>query len=92
MTVYAHTREGFPPSSWEPLSVHLDNVSQSAADFADAFGSLLRGDVLGRCHDLGKLSNEFQRYLHDAGMKSVDDLRRKHGVRRVGRRPTRIFL
>ena len=72
MTVYAHTREGFPPSSWEPLSVHLDKVSQSAADFAGAFGALLWGDVLGRCHDLGKLSNEFQRYLHDAGLKSVD--------------------
>ncbi len=72
MTAYAHTREGSPPSSWEPLSVHLDKVSQSAADFADAFGALLWGDVLGRCHDLGKLSNEFQSYLHDAGMKSVD--------------------
>lgn len=72
MTAYAHTREGSPPSSWEPLSIHLDKVSQSAADFADAFGALLWGDVLGQCHDLGKLSNEFQRYLHDAGMKSVD--------------------
>src|ERR1017187_9203604 len=72
MTAYAHTREGSPPSSWEPLSVHLDKVSQSAADFADAFGALLWGDVLGRCHDLGKLSNEFQSYLHDVGMKSVD--------------------
>jgi len=72
MTAYAHTREGSPPSSWEPLSVHLDKVSQSAADFADAFGALLWGDVLGQCHDLGKLSDEFQRYLYDAGMKSVD--------------------
>jgi CRISPR-associated endonuclease/helicase Cas3 len=72
MTVYAHTREGFPPSSWDPLSVHLDKVAQSAADFADAFGAPLWGDVLGRCHDLGKLSNEFQSYLHDAGMKSAD--------------------
>ena len=32
----------------------------------------LWGDVLGRCHDLGKLSDEFQRYLHEEGMKSVD--------------------
>jgi CRISPR-associated endonuclease/helicase Cas3 len=72
MTAYAHTREGSPPSSWEPLSVHLDKVSQLAANFADAFGARLWGDVLGWCHDLGKFSNEFQSYLHDAGMKSVD--------------------
>ena len=45
MTAYAHTGEGFPPSSWEPLSVHLDKVSQSAADFADVFGANLWGDI-----------------------------------------------
>ena len=72
MTAYAHTREGSPPSSWELLSVHQDNVSQSAADFADAFGARLWGDVLGRCHDLGKLSDDFQSYLHDAGLKSAN--------------------
>ena len=48
MTAYAHTREGSPPSSWEPLSVHLDKVSQSSVNFGEAFGARLWGDVLGR--------------------------------------------
>ena len=72
MNAYAHTREGFPPSSWEPLYVHLDKVSQSSAGFADAFTARAWGDVLGRCHDLGKLSQAFQDYLREAGLKSAD--------------------
>jgi CRISPR-associated endonuclease/helicase Cas3 len=72
MNTYAHTRDGFPPSSWEPLSDHLEKVSQSSADFADAFGARPWGDILGRCHDLGKLSHDFQKYIHEAGTKSAD--------------------
>jgi CRISPR-associated endonuclease/helicase Cas3 len=72
MTLYAHTREGLPASTWEPLSDHLEKVSLSAANFADAFGARPWGDILGRCHDLGKLSNAFQNYLHQAGTKSAD--------------------
>jgi CRISPR-associated endonuclease/helicase Cas3 len=72
MDAYAHTREGFPPSSWEPLSDHLEKVSQTSADFADAFGGRSWGDVLGRCHDLGKLSDDFQEYLRDSRRKSSD--------------------
>jgi CRISPR-associated endonuclease/helicase Cas3 len=72
MDAYAHTREGFPPSSWEPLSDHLEKVSQTSADFADAFGGRFWGDVLGRCHDLGKLSDDFQEYLRNSRRKSSD--------------------
>ena len=63
MTAYAHTREGFPPSDWEPLSDHLDKVSQLCADHAEIFGARAWGEVIGRCHDLGKLSRDFQRHL-----------------------------
>ena len=72
MNTYAHTRDGHPPSSWEPLSDHLEKVSQSSADFADAFGARPWGDILGRCHDLGKLSDDFQKYLLEEGTKSAD--------------------
>jgi len=50
----------------------LDKVSQSSAGFADAFTARAWGDVLGRCHDLGKLSQAFQDYLREAGLKSAD--------------------
>jgi CRISPR-associated endonuclease/helicase Cas3 len=69
---YAHTRDGRPPAEWEPLLDHLDKVSQSAATRADVFGARLWGDVLGKCHDLGKLSSDFQNYLREAGLKSAD--------------------
>jgi CRISPR-associated endonuclease/helicase Cas3 len=47
-------------------------VSQSSANFADAFGARPWGDILGRCHDLGKLSDDFQKYLLEEGTKSAD--------------------
>ena len=50
MTAYAHTREGSPSSSWEPLSVQLDKVSQSAVNFAAAFGARLWGMSWGVYH------------------------------------------
>lgn len=64
---YAHTLVGRPPADWELLSSHLDKVAQSAASFAEAFGARHWGEVLGRCHDLGKLSDDFQSYLHNSG-------------------------
>lgn len=69
---YAHTLAGRTPDCWEPLADHLDKVAHSAATFADVFGARDWGDVLGRCHDLGKLSDEFQHYLHKEGAASVD--------------------
>lgn len=72
MTVYAHTREGLSPSTWEPLSDHLKKVSQTSAEFAAAFEAAGWADALGQCHDLGKLSDDFQNYLLKAGTKSED--------------------
>jgi CRISPR-associated endonuclease/helicase Cas3 len=69
---YAHTLAGNTPDNWEPLADHLDKVAHSAAVFAEVFGARSWGEVLGRCHDLGKLSDEFQLYLHNAGGASVD--------------------
>jgi CRISPR-associated endonuclease/helicase Cas3 len=69
---YAHTLADHAPADWETLAAHLDKVTSSASTFAEAFGARLWGDVLGHCHDLGKLSNEFQYYLHSHGAISVD--------------------
>jgi hypothetical protein len=55
--------------SGEALAVHLDKVAQSASTFAEAFGAGLWGEVLGRCHDLGKLSSDLQPYLYNAGLR-----------------------
>ena len=69
---YAHTLADRPSSDWETLSAHLDKVADSASSFAEVFGSRCWGEVLGRCHDLGKLSEEFQLYLSNPGTASAD--------------------
>jgi CRISPR-associated endonuclease/helicase Cas3 len=69
---YAHTRAGCSPIDWEPLAVHLDNVAESASIYAEAFGARHWGEILGRCHDLGKLSDDFQHYLRSSQAESVD--------------------
>jgi len=69
---YAHTLADHAPGDWETLAAHLDKVASSASTFAEAFGAQLWGEVLGRCHDLGKLSDDFQLYLRNAGAASVD--------------------
>lgn len=57
---YAHTLEGLPPESWEPLPVHLDEVAKLAGEFASAFAASEWAEACGRWHDLGKYSVEFQ--------------------------------
>ncbi len=69
---YAHTLAERPPADWETLAAHLDKVAHSASAFAEAFGAQRWGEVLGRCHDLGKLSDDFQLYLRNSGAASVD--------------------
>ena len=34
---YAHTKEGRPPSDWQPLEEHLKNVAEKAKEFAEIF-------------------------------------------------------
>ena len=62
-TFYAHTLPGKGAEDWEPLAKHLEEVRELTARFASAFGAGDWGDNLGRCHDLGKGSSEFQQYL-----------------------------
>jgi CRISPR-associated endonuclease/helicase Cas3 len=63
-------------SDWEPLDAHLEKVAVLAGEFCAAFGAREWGETLGRLHDLGKLSPEFQDYLRnsadvDAGEEQV---------------------
>ena len=64
--VYAHTLSGQPPSEWEQLDDHAAAVAGFARRFAGAFGAGDWGELLGRWHDLGKQSAEFQRYIRRA--------------------------
>jgi hypothetical protein len=48
--------QGRPPDEWESLADHFDKVAESASTFAEAFAVKGWGEVSGRCHDLGKLS------------------------------------
>ena len=69
---YAHTLADRPPADWETVAAHLDKVASSSSNFAEAFGAQTWGEVLGRCHDLGNLSDDFQHYLRRSGAASVD--------------------
>lgn len=67
---YAHTRPGCAEASWEPLDVHLREVSELSARFAESFGGADIARLAGLWHDLGKYRDEFQRYLRTAGTSS----------------------
>lgn len=70
---YAHTIRGQPPENWELLEVHLAEVDNLTASFASAIKAEDWGAILGRCHDLGKGSEEFQAYLHASAAREAED-------------------
>ena len=63
---FAHSLPGHPETSWERLSDHLQATAVLASRHADAFGWARVGDLLGRLHDIGKVSPEFQAYIRSA--------------------------
>lgn len=65
--VYAHSLPGRPLSEWELLDDHARRVAHLARSFAAEFGAGDWGELLGRWHDLGKRSDEFQRYIRATG-------------------------
>ncbi len=65
--IFAHSLPGHPRSDWETLADHAQCVANLAQSFAAAFGAAAWGELLGRWHDLGKGSDEFQRYIGHTG-------------------------
>lgn len=67
MTVYAHSTKDKSKADWEPLADHLQLVITFCCQFAGAFGAAAFGQAIAALHDIGKLAEEFQRYLEGAG-------------------------
>lgn len=61
--LYAHTVPNVCEEKWELLDEHLKKVALLCQRFATEFGAGEWGWIAGRCHDLGKASNDFQAYL-----------------------------
>jgi len=48
---YAHSKEGEPPSEWQPLDKHLKNVAKMAQSFAEVFEAGNWGYLAGLWHN-----------------------------------------
>lgn len=71
--IYAHSLPDCPEAAWEPLAHHLHRVAMRAAVFAEPFGAGPMARAMGGLHDIGKVSEAYQRYIRtpqDAGVKA----------------------
>ena len=57
---YAHTSDSDDANTWQPLTTHLENVGELAAQYAAPFGGDSLARVAGCFHDIGKACREFQ--------------------------------
>lgn len=62
-TYHAHSLTGVSETEWQILSEHLNNVGDLAGQFAAAFGAAPYAEAMGKLHDLGKYTVEFQNRL-----------------------------
>ncbi len=60
---YAHTGTRNDKRDWERLQAHSQMVADRAASFAEAFDSADEARLVSLCHDLGKVTPEWQEYL-----------------------------
>ncbi|MEG2456028.1 MAG: CRISPR-associated endonuclease Cas3'', partial [Oscillospiraceae bacterium] len=58
-----YARSGNQSGEWETAAHHLNRAGTLCADFADEFGCREAGEILGKLHDLGKISKSFQEVL-----------------------------
>ncbi len=61
--LFAHSLADEKREDWQPLDIHLRNVAENAASFAEGFSSASWAHNAGFLHDLGKADNTFQAYL-----------------------------
>lgn len=67
MEFYAHTVEGsLSPDDWQKLEDHLNNTADLSRSFAQSFNAQDWGYIVGKMHDIGKYSQEFQQKLLNA--------------------------
>ena len=68
MSFYAHSLENQSPENWETMAQHEQAVATRCAQFLKRIHPDFEawGDLLGRWHDLGKYSSDFQKYILDA--------------------------
>lgn len=59
-------------NSEQTLQEHLFGVSELAGKFASEFGEYEAGKLVGLYHDIGKYSEEFQRYIRQESKGKVD--------------------
>ncbi len=67
---FAHSVEGRSTEDWQPLSGHLTQVADLAAEFAAPLGLEKAARIAGLLHDLGKYTAAFQKRL--SGGERVD--------------------
>lgn len=67
---YAHSLEGQPRNTWEPLSRHLRRTSALAGMFAAAFDARDWGRAAGILHDAGKYRAAFQKRITEGGVRA----------------------
>ena len=82
MDYLAHIRK--KDGAIQSLSDHLTGVAEKSKKFAAKIGLANQGELLGLLHDLGKYSDEFQRYLKSAGEMinpDEDDYIDAHGMK-----------
>ena len=72
LETYAQTLPNTPPQRWEPLTKHLEEVAAACSSYAATFHASNWGWIVGRCHDLGKASAEFQAYLRSSNPDAID--------------------
>ena len=66
----ARTREGERPDEGQLLIEHLLQVAVMARERAEKIGSPILGEVVGLLHDVGKYSDDFQRKIRGARIRT----------------------
>jgi CRISPR-associated endonuclease/helicase Cas3 len=64
---YAHSLPERDEANWELLSKHLEEVGARAAEFAAFFGAEEIARAAGLLHDIGKCSDQYQKYIRGKG-------------------------
>ena len=87
MSFYAHSLENQLPDNWETMAQHEQRVATRCAQFLKRIHPDLEswGDLLGRWHDLGKYSSEFQNYIRLANKSATESNSDTHQAEVTGK-------